>query len=64
MLLIPDNRLREVQPMLLQHRWIVTTVGEATPNVEATSRQQDSCNVAEPVVEQLIESFVAYKVIR
>ena len=63
MLLVPDDGLREVQPMLLQHRWIVAAVGIATPDIEATTGQQGSGNVSEPIVEQLIKGLIANEVV-
>ena len=62
--LVPDDRLTEVQAMLLQERWIVAAVGVATPDVEAAARDQHACNVSEPCVEQSIELIIGDEVIR
>ncbi len=63
MLFVPNDRLREVQPMLLQYRRVIAAVGVTTPDVEATTRKQYSGNVSEPIFEQLIKGLVADEVV-
>ena len=37
---VPDDRLAEIQSVLLEERWIVTAVGVASPDVETTARNK------------------------
>ena len=64
MLLVPDDRLAEVQPVLLQERRIVAEVGVAAPDVEPAARHQHAGDVAEPGIQQPVELFVGDEVVR
>ena len=63
MLLVLDDRLGEIQPLLLQERWVVRTVRVPAPDVEPPARDQHAGDVAEPGVEQAIELLVRHEVV-
>src|SRR3990170_5591047 len=52
MLFDPNNRLREIEFGLLEHRRIVTAVAVAAPDVEPPPGLEDPRNVAKPRPKQ------------
>ncbi|GIX05003.1 MAG: hypothetical protein KatS3mg114_0872 [Planctomycetaceae bacterium] len=63
MLLVPDDRLREVQPVLLEERRVVRTVRVPAPDVEPATGDQHAGDVAEPGIQQPVELVVRHEVL-
>src|SRR5690348_13553422 len=63
MLLVPDNRLAEIQSGRLENGWIIGAVGIATPDVKFPYRIENACNVAIPRKQQPVEFFAADKIV-
>jgi hypothetical protein len=57
--LVPNDRLAEIQTMLLEERWVVAAVGVPTPDVETATWIEHPSDVSKPRIEQSIELFVA-----
>lgn len=63
MLVVPDDRLTEVEVMLLQEGWIVGAIRIAAPDVERTTGFENSAEVTERCIEQDIELIAGHKVV-
>src|SRR6185436_8228764 len=63
-LLVPDDRLAEVEPGAFQGSRVVGAVAVAAPEIEGAARQQDAADVAEPRPEQPRELLLRHEVIR
>ena len=63
MLLVPDDRLAEVEASRLQCRWVVGDVRVAAPDVEGATGTEHPRGVAEPGEEQRLELRVADEVV-
>jgi len=63
-LLVPDDGLREVQPVPLEHGRVVAAVGVAAPDVEPAAGDQHPRDIAEPRLQEPVERLVGDEVVR
>jgi len=62
-LLVPHDRLAEVEPRTFQRAGVVAQVGVPAPDVEAAAGDQHARRVTEPGVEHLVERLVGHEVV-
>jgi hypothetical protein len=63
MLLVPDDRLAEVEPSRFESEGIAAEVGVAAPDIEGPTETHDPRGVREPGQQQRLEGLVADEVV-